>query len=298
MSWLGLLAGCSLVALHERSLERSFERAGLERRVADVGPATMRWWRGGEGPPLVLVHGFGGDGTTGWAKQLPLVTGHRVIIPDLVWFGGSRARPGVASLDQQLEALGALLRVEGIEAASWVGISYGGFVAAAWASANPDQVVSLVLVDSPGIAFSDAEFQAFLRSVGASEAADVFVPTDAAGVQRLLDVAHHRRTRLPRFLLRDTYRHMFSEAQAERRLLLADLVTARPRLAAAWDVRAPTLVVWGAHDPVFPVGQGRALAAAIPGAELVILPDTAHAPNLESPSLFNRAVRAFLEAHR
>jgi pimeloyl-ACP methyl ester carboxylesterase len=291
-----LSSGCSLVMMQQRSLEQGFERVGLTQHVEQLGPATVRWWSGGEGPPLVLIHGFGGDATWGWAAQTPLARGRKLIVPDLVWFGGSHAEPtGEATLALQVATLQRLLAREGVQQADLVGISYGGYVATAFVSANPERVRRLVIVDSPGIAYSDADFEAFLASVGATNAEEVFVPTEPSGVQRLIDLATFKEQKLPAFLLRDSFKHMFSQWSSQRRDLLADLRQSRDHLRETWSIPVPTLVIWGAEDRVFPLAQGEALAAAIPGARLVVIPRTAHAPPAEAPSAFNDAVDAFLK---
>ena len=64
----------------------------------------------------------------------------------------------------------------------------------------------------------------------------------------------------------------------------------RPRLG---EVTAPTLVLHGTEDPLFPIGHGVALAEAIPGAELVVLPDEAHQPFQERPEEWNAIVDDF-----
>ena len=65
----------------------------------------------------------------------------------------------------------------------------------------------------------------------------------------------------------------------------------RDRLAR---IAAPTLVIHGDLDPLIPIGQGRELAAGIPGARSLVLPDTGHRPQLERPAAFERAVNEFL----
>lgn len=56
----------------------------------------------------------------------------------------------------------------------------------------------------------------------------------------------------------------------------------------------PTLVVWGEHDPVFPLDAGRRLSKML-DATLVVIPDARHAPNMEHPEAFNRALIEFLD---
>ena len=79
-------------------------------------------------------------------------------------------------------------------------------------------------------------------------------------------------------------------AVALTHILRDDVVPLLPRITA------PTLVVWGAHDPLVPLEHGRTIAAGIPDARLVVLADAAHNPMIDRPAEFNAAVRGFLEA--
>ena len=61
------------------------------------------------------------------------------------------------------------------------------------------------------------------------------------------------------------------------------------------DIAVPVLILHGADDQLIPVAEAEAMFKAIPNAELVIVPDAGHLPNLEQPDIFNDAVIDFLE---
>jgi pimeloyl-ACP methyl ester carboxylesterase len=63
-------------------------------------------------------------------------------------------------------------------------------------------------------------------------------------------------------------------------------------------IRVPTLVIWGETDNVTPIAQGREIAALIPGATWVSLPNVGHIPAIEAPGLFNRALVSWLSTGR
>src|SRR5947208_16524398 len=72
---------------------------GLEERFAQIKGVRMRYFLGGEGPPLILVHGLGGAAAN-WTELVPLlVRRHRLLVPDLPGHGGSPALPPVAELE-------------------------------------------------------------------------------------------------------------------------------------------------------------------------------------------------------
>ena len=71
----------------------------LEERFAELKGSRMRYFVGGEGPPLILVHGLGGAAAN-WTELAPLlVPNHRLLVPDLPGHGGSEALPAVSGLE-------------------------------------------------------------------------------------------------------------------------------------------------------------------------------------------------------
>jgi pimeloyl-ACP methyl ester carboxylesterase len=292
------LTGCSLHHVQEARLEHRFERAGLQEHVAQVGSTTLHYWMGGEGEPLLLLHGFGGDAVWGWHPQLALARHHTLIVPDLVWFGASRSASEDFSLALNVDAVVRLLDHEGFTAPVDVtGISYGGLVAFQLAASHPDRVGRLVLVDSPGAVWTREDQTAMLARFDIGRAADLVVPEGPGGVRRLVELAYYDPPATPRFLLRDIYRHMFLSSVDEKRALLSALEEDPEALTSVpWTIPQPTLLVWGAEDPLFPVGVATRLAAAIgPQASVAVIPETAHAPNLEESEAFNEIVEAFLD---
>lgn len=285
--------GCSPVRLAARAESARTRRRGLAEATISLNGMALHVWKGGQGPPLLLLHGFGGDGLWTWRSQIEALAAHHTLfIPDLLWFGGSDA-PGPYTLDRQTDAVIALLDHEGIARTDVVGISYGGFVTLSLGVRAPERVGRAVLVDSPGAAFSAEDYQGLLNRFGATSAADVFVPTGPEGVRTLLDLAMVKPPRVPKPILRDLYRQTFSQHQPEQRALLDDLLGRRDS-TPVWKPTGPVLLVWGAEDGVFPVSVAHRLAETL-AAPLVVIPDTAHAPNLEAPAAFNAAILNFLD---
>lgn len=287
-----LLGGCSLTRIGTRVMEGQARRQGLEEHVATSGAARIRYWKGGSGPPMLVLHGFGGDGLSTWRPNLAsLMTERTVIVPDLPWFGQSTSDlyPGLLAVAR---AMLDLLDGEGIARTDAMGVSYGGFVLAAMETLRPGMFDGVVVVDSPGPTFGAGDVDALCQRFEVAHPEDIFLVDEPADVQRLFDLTLHHDRRLPRFLLRDLQREVFTANKDAQRLLMRDLPThdGRPTDLAGW--RAP-LVVWGQYDPVFPLASGVALAEAL-GAELVVIPDTAHGPSTEEAAAFNAAVLSWL----
>jgi len=275
-----------------------FRRAGLTEHSVELGDAVVHYWMGGTGPPLVLLHGFGGDANFTWHGQVKaLARQHTLLIPDLLWFGESHSSRTDYSLDHQAETVLDLTDHVDIARFDIAGISYGGLVAFALTNAHGERVHRLILVDSPGAVYTDQDHQDMLDNFSVDNVAKIVIPEGPEGVRTLLDLAWRRPPPTPRFVLRDVYRNLFSMHIEEKRNMLAWLDQQRKtRRIDDWEIPHRTLVVWGDDDPIFGLGVAERLVRALPSAELVVLDNTRHAPNVERPAPFNAAVLEFLGA--
>ena len=296
--WLTLsISACSAVKTGQALRTTQAEWAGFESQSVELGPHEVHHWTGGSGPTVLLIHGFGGDGlATWWPQARHLAQSHRVIVPDLLWFGQSTSE-AVPSLDNQADAIRALVdhHVAPGERIDVVGISYGGFVALQYGSLVPERQRRLAILDSPGPLFDESDHAAMLDRFGVEESEDIFVPKDTKAVRTLIELAYHSPPPLPEPLLKDLHRQVFSAHPSEKTALLNELETERERYQATelanYDKK---MVIWGAHDKVFPVAIGEKLAEHM-GAEFLIVEGTAHAPHMERPEVVNRALSDFLE---
>lgn len=299
---LALLLACSPTRLGADLLDRAAYDWGYRARVVATPELSYHYLDSGErggpradrGVPLVLLHGFGGDGVGTWRAQLePLADERRVLVPDLLWFGRSTGG-GSPGLDAQVAAVLAMLDHAGVAKVDVMGISYGGFVTLGLLGAAPERVNRVILVDSPGPFFSSADQAAMLARFGVSTVEELFLPDTPEDVGVLLDLTWHAPLRVPRPILAGLLRESFSAHREQQRALLADLQRRRDSPGMpSFDGRPRPLVVWGEHDEVFPLADGEELADAI-GAEWVVIPDTAHGPSAEKPAAFNAAVIDYL----
>jgi pimeloyl-ACP methyl ester carboxylesterase len=124
---------------------------GLEERFVEVRGVRMRYFVGGEGPPLVLVHGLGGAASN-WGELTPLLEpSRRLLVPDLPGHGGSTALPGVSGLEPFADRVAAVAEHEGMLPAPVVGHSLGGMVVLRLALRRPDAVEAVVLAGAAGL---------------------------------------------------------------------------------------------------------------------------------------------------
>lgn len=253
----------------------------------------------GEGPPLVLLHGFTGSGAS-WARHVPVfATRFLTITIDLLGHGRSDAPadPGPYRIDQAAHDVLAVLDQLHLTRACVLGYSMGGRLALFLATVAPERVEALVLESSsPGIRDAAARRERAARDSALADA------IERDGVPAFVD----RWERLPLFATQARL------PEAERAAVRAQRLAQSPR-GLANSLRGmgqgvqpplferlpaiplPVLIVSGALDPAY-CALGREMAGLIPNARLAIIPDAGHAVHLEQPDTFRRTVLEFLES--
>ena len=247
---------------------------------------------GGQGgPDTVLLHGIPGSGATWDAVLSRLSAEGRVIVPDLVGFGGSSRTSDFDDLhaDGQARRLEAALRSVGVERAVLVGHDFGGPVAVRLLMRAPDICAGLMLASTN--VFTDTPIPFPLSLVNA--------PLIGGAVSRMLfcRVALRGMCRFGAKQGRvDTSAAVNDRAQsAAIRQIFAGSLTRLSELYAPIEeaIRAcsvPVLVAWGDRDPFFPEAQATRTADAIPGASLRMLRGCGHFLPDEAPDLLAEAI--------
>lgn len=257
--------------------------------LIDSGELKIYYEEKGIGPPLLLIHGLGSS-CRDWELQMPIFAEHfRVIALDLRGHGRSGKTPGPYSMAQFAADTAWLGRALDASPAHLLGISLGGMVAFQLALDFPQQVRKLVIVNSVPelIPRSLADRLGFwqrllivrllgMRRMG-KVLADRFFPREEQGDLREIFVRRWAENHKPSYLssLRAAYGWSVKDRLGE--------------------IRAPTLVV-GAEGDYFPTSEKEAYTAMLPGASLVIIPDSRHALPAERPEVFNQAALDFLLA--
>ncbi|MEZ5145137.1 MAG: alpha/beta hydrolase [Acidimicrobiales bacterium] len=233
-------------------------------------------------PTYVLLHGFpgGADDWRGVAGRLA-EAGARVLVPDLLGFGAS---PRPTDFDglwaaAQADALAAVLDRMGVRDATVVGHDYGGPVAITLTDRRPDLVGALVVADTN--AFGDTPITLPLSLV--------LVPVVGWVAERALFSALSLKVLAGRFSVAPGTRlHVNDGGEATTiRILFAGVLRDLAALygpieEVASTITVPTLVVWGAGDPLFPIEQGRRTAELL-HARFEVLDGVGHLPPAEAP---------------
>jgi pimeloyl-ACP methyl ester carboxylesterase len=270
---------------------------GLEERFAEIKGVRMRYFVGGEGPPLILVHGLGGAAAN-WTELVPLLmTRHRLLVPDLPGHGGSAALPAVAGLEPFADRVALVAEREGMLPAAVVGHSLGGMVVLRMALRRPDDIPAVVLAAAAGLSVGNIVGRNLLSVFSTVR------PGRLAGRYRALV---SRSPLLRRFVfgfvsvadpvgLTDGAVEGFLAAH----LLHTDVDSAwqalrtddpREELEA---VRCPVLVLWGAEDSQLPLDDAFEYTRRL-RARLRVIPGCGHLLIGERPDACDHAIEEFL----
>lgn len=251
----------------------------------------------GVGRPLLLLHGFTGSAAT-WRPHLPRFARYRrTIAVDVIGHGRSAAPPDGERyrMERCVEDLLLLLDTLDVARFDLLGYSMGGRVALRLAVAAPERVAALILESaSPGLA-NVAERDA---RVAADEALAASIGRDG------LDAFVDRWERLPLFSSQAALPPRVRARLRRQRLQNTPLGLMNSlrgmgtgRQEPLWDrlplLDIPTLLVVGELDETYRA-IGRRMAAALPRADLAVVPGAGHAVHLEQPAAFAQAVRSFL----
>lgn len=246
----------------------------------------------GEGPAILFIHGYPLDRSI-WRAQIDALEGFRRIAPDLRGMGQSDAPDLGYSMSIYAADLAALLDVLGVDEVVLCGLSMGGYIALEFLRQRRSRVRGLVLMDTraeadtPEIRRSRDAAAATAKERGAAAIADAMLPKvlAAATLGRRPDMAERLRSLMAGTPVPGIVGAL--AAMRDREGSEALLETLAP---------IPTLVVVGEADGVTPPAQARAMAAAIPGAKLAIIPGAGHLPPLEQPDATTERLREFLRS--
>jgi pimeloyl-ACP methyl ester carboxylesterase len=273
--------------------------AGFEEHELEWRGTSLRYVVGGDGSPLVLVHGLGGTIENWRGLAPPLAARHRVLVPDLPGHGRSAALPEARDVGALAEAVLAVAAAENMRGAVWVGHSLGGVVALRAAVLQPEVVRGLVLAASAGIGSASRAAQVTLTMLGVARPGRMIAPYRHAWARSRLG----RRAAFGWWGVADpdALAPELAEAflvgpslhtdtrQAGRALLVSDPRTELDR------VTCPCLCLWGASDNWVRLEDGMEYARRL-RAPLRAIAGCGHLLIGERPDACLAAIRDFVDS--
>ncbi len=279
----------------------AFERIPVKTVV--VKDQRIAYLDVGTGPPVVLIHGFGGS-MWQWEYQQHALSRHfRVLTLDLPGSGLSDKPDIDYRTDQMLDFCIGFMNALQIEKATLVGNSMGAGLAIGMAMVHPTRVDKLVLISG-----LPSQVMAKLSSRLFRQALETRAPSwlvsfgnrlfgGVATESVLKEIVHDHTLLTPAVLDR-------SNRNRRRPGIIKPLMAVKNALPS-WEtdfaphlstITHPTMVIWGEYDRVFPTPVGEELHHRIRGSQFVRIPDAGHMPQWERPELVNRSLIAYIQS--
>jgi pimeloyl-ACP methyl ester carboxylesterase len=293
-----LLAGCAHVPAPTVTLEQSLGEA----KNFDYHGVRINYYETGQGPPVILLHGFGGSAYS-WRFLAPvLARDHRVLTIDLKGFGlSAKPEDGKYALRDQADIVAAFIRTRDLHDLVVIGHSMGGGVTLMTyflvREDVPARIKKLVLIDSAGYPQKLPFFIWLAQAPGLGSVGSQLLPPRFS-TSMVLRKCYYHKDRITDEQI-DTYAYYGSLPGAREAIVATaqqiipaniEAVTARYK-----TIGVPVLIIWGAEDEVVPLSVGKQFKRDIPNSELVILPECGHMPPEEEPQETNRLITQFLK---
>ena len=245
----------------------------------------------GDGPVLVLLHGYPFNRSQ-WRDQLTAFRkSHRVIAPDLRGHGETDVTP-TTTIQGMAQDVAELMTALDVNTAIIGGLSMGGYVALSFYRRFPERVTALVLADTRASADTDTARQN--RAVQVERAL-------REGMQGIADEM------VPKLLGPETIAKKPEVVQRLRQMMVSTnpkgaesalkaMATREDQIAFLSQIQTPTFIVVGRDDAITPVVDSELMHREIIGSQLEVIEHSGHVSNLEQPDEFNVRLREFLSS--
>jgi pimeloyl-ACP methyl ester carboxylesterase len=295
-----MVAGCAHVPEPTANLEESLG----QQKTFDYQGVKINYYEAGQGPPIILLHGFGGCAYS-WRFLAPaLAQDHRVYTIDLKGYGLSeKPEDGNYAVSDQADMVAAFIRNQDLHDVVIMGHSMGGGVTLMTylkvREDNPARLKRLVLIDSAGYPQKMPWFIWLSKLPGVGSVGGKLVSPRFV-TYLVLKKCYYYDDKITEEQI-DTYAYYGSLPGAREavvqtaRQIMPDDIEA---LTAQYKtISVPVLVIWGEEDEVVPLAVGKNFKRDIPNSELVILPKCGHMPPEEEPGETTRLVKEFLKKY-
>jgi pimeloyl-ACP methyl ester carboxylesterase len=252
--------------------------------LIEVAGTKLQMLQGGNGAPLLLLHGAGGN--PGWLPyHQALAQQFTVYAPSHPGYDRSVRPDWISSMTDMAHFYRQCIEELGLAPVHLMGFSMGGWLAAEIAAMCPPYLKSLILVDAAGIKPEVGEIVELLM-----------VSPDVSQKLRFYDPAQvpNYETLINRDLTPEEQEMQWRNREMTSRLCWKPYFH-NPKLPAyVRGVKTPTLIIWGKQDAIVPLNCGELYQQALANATLHVIDRCGHSPALEKPQEFLQAVRAFL----
>ena len=262
------------------ALRAQHKQAGLRKKSIEIDGHKLYYLVGGEGPPLVLLHGFGAD-KNHWPLLVRNLTKHFTIYaPDLPGFGESSQLESARYTGfDQVERVRAFVEALGLGKIHIGGNSMGGYISGLYANRYSEDVESLWLLAPAGVLSAERSELMDLLDNGDNP----LLVDDRETYDRLVDLCFSQPPYVPGPFKRCICVQSI-ENRAFHEKLFSDLMSdPQPLEELLAGSTIPTLIVWGDEDRILHPSGATSLAEAMNNAKVHIMRQMGHVPMLERP---------------
>jgi pimeloyl-ACP methyl ester carboxylesterase len=256
------------------------KRSGLTLKEINL-PGELHYFylEGGEGEPLVLLHGFGGD-KDNFTRVARFLTPHfRVIIPDHIGFGeSSHPQDADYSAGVQAARIRTLVKAMGITKLHIGGNSMGGQISMMYAALYPDEVKSLWLLDPGGIWSAPSNG---LREMVVKTGVNPLLARNEDEFAKIFAFVMADPPFIPRPMLNVMAKERMRNYELEKRIFKD--ITGDSAEKYVTGLKTPTLIVFGEKDRVINPATAEVLHKLMPRSEVIIMKGLGHLPMIEQP---------------
>jgi pimeloyl-ACP methyl ester carboxylesterase len=268
-----------------------------DQKTVTVFGQKIAYYEVGNGPTVVLLHGFATSAAGDWGTCIvPIAAHHHVIAPDQLGFGASDKPLIDYGIQTWVDMLGEFIRVMKVSKFTLVGESLGGWIAAQYAiqaeGPAPPAGTGFALVPPTRLILVDAAGHRHLAEQMSSGGG-----ASLEGAKFLLSSIYFDPARSSEDAVRTKFTQILGKGDG---WTIHSLMSNKGVVAESIDdkvssIAIPTLVIWGGEDRLVPLDDGRDFAQKIKGGRLVVIPKSGHAPEIEQTDEFLAAALPFID---
>jgi pimeloyl-ACP methyl ester carboxylesterase len=278
--------------LHKKFINDQRKEAGIKVKSVKIPGFNIVYAEGGNGDPIIMLHGFGGS-KNDWLQFAKYFTSnHRVILPDLPGFGDStKLEYGEFGIMFQVEKVHEFAKALQLEKIHLVGHSMGGNIAGNYAVTYPEMVRSLALIDAARVITPEkSEFDILME-----KGVNPYMMKDVKDFDRFMQFLCYKPPRIPSFMKRYIAKQMIATYELYEKSFNEEWEKSIFPESRIREIKAPTLIVWGDSDKNLHVSSAYIFQKNIENSRVVIIDKCGHIPIMEKPEETASAYSEFLK---
>jgi pimeloyl-ACP methyl ester carboxylesterase len=270
-------------------------QARLKRKSLVTDEGEIAYLEGGDGPTLVLLHGFGADKDS-WNRLAKNLTRYfHVVAIDIPGFGESFSPVAGFDIDKQVVRVTAFLKQKNICNFTVLGNSYGGYISALLASRFPDVIKNCILISPLGI--ENAPLTPMFKDV-VNGCSPLLLPTNLNEFKRLLKACFYKAPFIPEFALKAMLERNLAKSTLHHKLFYQTHLLTNGQLSFDYaleelltEVKIPIHVIWGDSDAILS-GESLKVLLGLDNKLITLecLENVGHLPQLEVPNYLSNLV--------